>query len=148
MKTIYLILLGLQFFAIGGGLNVTFAYADSCRLTVDDARVSVRIPGVAVQAIHMTLVNNCSHSMVVTGARADRFGMVMLHETRTVDGISSMRDVDRLEIKPGERIQLTPGGLHIMLMNPQLDVNAEDLIQIELLIEGSDPQQILVYPQS
>lgn len=148
MKTIYLILLGLQFFAIGGGWNVTSAVADSCRLTVDDARVSVRIPGVAVQAAHMTLGNNCSSSIIITGARTDQFGMVMLHETRTVDGISSMRHVERLEIKPGDVVQLKPGGLHMMLMNPGLDVGARDLIQIELLIEGAEPQKIMVYPQS
>ena len=44
-----------------------------------------------------------------------------------------MRPVDEVEIGPGERIELRPGGMHLMLMQPARRVMLGDLVVIELV---------------
>ena len=42
---------------------------------------------------------------------------VSLHETTLVDGVSRMREVERLPVAAGKSVELKPGGLHLMLMD-------------------------------
>lgn len=60
-----------------------------------------------------------------TGKDADRLvggslpiaGRLEVHEMATVDGVMRMRELPKgLEIKPGETVELKPGGYHIMFM--------------------------------
>lgn len=60
-----------------------------------------------------------------TGTTADRLvsvsvpfaGRAEVHEMAVKDGIMTMRPLDKgLEVKPGEKAELKPGGYHIMFM--------------------------------
>lgn len=60
-----------------------------------------------------------------TGAETDRLiggslpvaASVEVHEMSMTDGVMKMRKLDRgLEIKPGQSVELKPGGYHIMFM--------------------------------
>ena len=61
-----------------------------------------------------------------TGAEADRLiggslpiaaTTVEVHEMSMTDGVMRMRKLDKgLEIKPGQAVELKPGGYHIMFM--------------------------------
>jgi hypothetical protein len=47
-----------------------------------------------------------------------QFARVELHETRIEDGMARMRQLDGLDLPPGGRVTLAPGGLHLMLLEP------------------------------
>ena len=57
--------------------------------------------------------------VTIVGASSPAFGEVSLHETRIVDGVSRMRALPELRIAPGDSAVLKPGGMHLMLMQPQ-----------------------------
>ena len=40
-----------------------------------------------------------------------------MHETRTVEGMSRMRPLERLAVAAGETVKLEPGGKHLMLFD-------------------------------
>lgn len=79
--------------------------------------------------------NPCKAPAVIVAARSPRFGDVLLHETRIVDGISRMRAVRRLAVPPAGAVSLQPGGLHLALMDAQVPVRAGQRIEIAQQLE-------------
>ncbi len=60
--------------------------------------------------------NACKADVAVVSVRSVAFAEVSLHETTQVDGVSRMREVERLPLAAGKGAELKPGGLHLMLM--------------------------------
>lgn len=60
--------------------------------------------------------NDCGAPAEVVSASSRAFGEVSLHETTQVDGVSRMREVEALPLPAGGKVELRPGGLHLMLM--------------------------------
>jgi copper(I)-binding protein len=60
--------------------------------------------------------NDCGAPAEVVAASSQAFGDVSLHETTQVEGVSRMRGVDALALPVGSKVELRPGGLHLMLM--------------------------------
>ena len=110
------------------------ARAGAPALTVTDAWVRA-IPG-APAAAYMTLHNGGSRPVRIIGVRSALAGMAMIHETRIVNGVSTMRAHDVLEIAPGATVRLAPEGLHVMLdgLAHPLAVGAD--VPLELLLGG------------
>lgn len=78
--------------------------------------------------------NPCAGDAAIVGARSEAFGSVELHETRVVDGVSRMREVPSLAVPAGVAVELRPGGLHLMLMQPVEPLDAGDLARIEFVL--------------
>jgi copper(I)-binding protein len=76
----------------------------------------------------------------VVAARSPRFGDVSLHETQVVDGVSRMREVERLPVAPGAEAVLAPGGLHLMLMQP--DAVMAEGEQVPLVLVLADGREV------
>ena len=55
-----------------------------------------------------------------------------LHETRKLDGVSRMRHVERLAVPARDGVSLAPGGLHLMLMRPEAEVELGQRVPVEL----------------
>ena len=70
------------------------------------------------------------------------FGDVSLHRTVQVDGMTRMREVESLTLQPGERAELQPGGLHLMMPAPETRLSAGDRVPLVLLF--ADGNQIEV----
>ena len=91
------------------------------------------------------IANHCGQPHVVVSARSPRFGEVSLHQTRVVDGVSRMRELERLPIAAGGQALLQPGGLHLMLMQPDSTlVEGERVPLVLVLDDGRELQAQLV----
>jgi periplasmic copper chaperone A len=110
------------------------ARADPGGLTVTDAWVRA-VPG-APAAAYMTLHNGGSRSVRIIGVRSALAGMAMIHETRIVGGVSTMRAHETLEIAPGASVRLAPDSLHVMLNDLRQPLAVGTLVPLELLLEG------------
>ena len=66
------------------------------------------------------LANPCPAPVVIVSASSPAFGEVSLHETRLVDGVSRMRELEQLRIVPDGDAVFKPGGMHLMLMQPRV----------------------------
>ena len=61
---------------------------------------------------------------------------VEVHESLTVDGVARMRPVEGgLLIKPGETVELKPGGLHAMLVDLTRPLKEGETIKGTLVFE-------------
>ncbi len=78
----------------------------------------IRYPAMAHMAGGFGRIDNtCKADVAVTSVRSAAFKAVSLHETTLVDGVSRMREVERLPVAAGKGVELKPGGLHLMLMD-------------------------------
>jgi periplasmic copper chaperone A len=67
-------------------------------------------------AAYLTLVNRGDVAIAIVGASSNVAEKVELHTTRMVDGLMRMEQLQALAVAPGERVELAPGGTHLMLL--------------------------------
>ncbi len=91
-------------------------------LVASDIEVSTPMPGMSVSAGYMLLTNNSDEDILMNSVSSPEFGAVEVHETTVVDGVARMRPISELLIRAGGSVRLEPGGLHLMMMRPQRDI--------------------------
>ena len=106
----------------------------SC-VTVREGWVRLPPPGVTMAAGYGEIHNGCRTPVTVVAAGSKAFGDVSLHETTLVDGVSRMRAVERLPIAAGATVELKPGGLHLMLMQPEVPLSEDKVLPLRLSLE-------------
>jgi periplasmic copper chaperone A len=67
-------------------------------------------------AAYLTLINRGEVAVAIVGASSNVANKVELHTTRKVDGLMRMEQLQALAVAPGERVELAPGGTHLMLL--------------------------------
>ena len=72
--------------------------------------------GASVGAGYLTITNTGKQSDRLVGGTALPAARFEVHATVVEQGVAKMRPVEGLEIKPGETIELRPGGMHVMFM--------------------------------
>ncbi|OHE85342.1 MAG: hypothetical protein A2579_08950 [Lysobacterales bacterium RIFOXYD1_FULL_69_11] len=104
----------------------------------------VRLPPVAMpmMAGFGRIENACGDAVAVVGVHSNAFAEVSLHETRIVDGVSRMRAVPRLAVPAGGSVELKPGGLHLMLMQPRDTLTPGDSVEVMLELEGGQTRTV------
>ncbi|MBN6150927.1 copper chaperone PCu(A)C [Xanthomonas sp. AmX2] len=81
------------------------------------------------------LHNPCAQALAVVSARSPAFAEVSVHQTTQVDGVSRMRDIERLPLAAGADAVLQPGGLHLMLMQPAQPLREGARLPITFVLE-------------
>jgi copper(I)-binding protein len=122
------------------GLILSFSSAQmraaDSKINVSHAWVQEAPPSAEVLAGYMSLQNQSSQAQTLLGARSADFKSVMLHQTVSKGGMAHMNHTPQIEIKPGSTLQLTPGGYHLMLMNPKKRLKQGDQVEVLLEFEG------------
>lgn len=110
-------------------------------LKLQGANAWIRLapPGTPMLAGYVELKNLGEQPLKLKGGQSGAFGVVEIHRTEEVDGMSRMRQVPLLEIAPGETVKLQPGGLHLMLMQPTREFSEGASIVIDILDENDEP---------
>lgn len=115
--------------------------ASECTVAVRDAWVRLPPARMPMAAGFARIENDCATPATVVSASSPSFGAVELHETRVVDGVSRMRHVPELRIRPADAAVLKPGGLHLMLMRPHAPLREGSKVVVELVL--SDARRVL-----
>lgn len=113
--------------------------APAC-VTIQDGWVRLPPGAMPMAAGYARIRNDCRDQVVVTAAGSRAFGEVSLHETSLVQGVSRMREVARLPIAAGASVELKPGGLHLMLMQPE--VLLKEGVQLPLRLSLEDGRKM------
>ncbi|WP_144393723.1 copper chaperone PCu(A)C [Pleionea sediminis] len=74
------------------------------------------LPVQKTTALYLSIENQSDETLTLIDIETPIAKRDMFHETIEKNGIASMRHRDFLDILPGEKLELSPGGLHIMLM--------------------------------
>lgn len=71
-------------------------------------------------------------------ARSPVAGIVEIHEMKMDGNVMKMRAMPALELGAGQRVELKPGGYHIMLMELKAPIKPGDEVPLSLVFEGKD----------
>ena len=133
-KPFVCVLLGLCAFA------TSVVAAEPACVSLRDGWVRLPPGAMPMAAGYGQIRNDCREAVVVVAAGSKAFGDVSLHETTLVDGVSRMRAVERLPIAAGATVVLKPGGLHLMLMQPE--VALKEGVQLPLRLSLEDGRKV------
>jgi len=123
-------------------LTLLFPASAFAELDVSDARIKHLPPTVPVRAGYMTLRNPGAQAVTIVAVQSDAFASVEIHRSYMQDGMMRMDPVDSLTIEPGETLQLAPGGLHLMMMQPAEATRPGDSIEIVLEFDDGTEQRL------
>lgn len=111
---------------------------------VDNAWIKLAPPAAAVNAAYMQLSNQQLYAQTIVGVNADCCAMAMLHQMQFEGDKVSMVHLDELVIPPQSSVQLAPGGLHIMLMQPRERLSLDRKVTLFLKYSDGHSQTIEV----
>jgi copper(I)-binding protein len=114
--------------------------ADVDTLSVEAPYVRAVPPGQPNSAAFMTLTNTGEVPLALVAAESDAAATVELHTHSMADGMMQMRKIERIDLPPAERVELKPGGLHVMLIG--LDEQLKPGMEVALTLILDDDSRI------
>ena len=93
-------------------------------------------------AAYLTIVNKGSATDKLTSAESDVAETVQIHQTVMENNVMSMSPVDSIEVPANGKVELKPGGYHIMLVGLKQDLKIGDQIQLTLVFEKAGRIQV------
>ena len=128
-----------KFFA--GALLCALAFHGAAQVLVENAWVQLAPPTITVNAVYMEINNPQLRPQTIVSLNADCCAMVMLHNTRKVGDKVVMEHLDYLAIPAQSSVQLAPGGLHIMLMEPHEELTLETKVKLTFNFSDGSTQE-------
>ena len=99
-----------------------------------------QVPG----AVYLTIENKGGEPDRLTGAFTDHAAMAMVHQNEMVDGIAEMRMAGEINIPAHDRIEMRPGGTHIMLEGLRTPLHTGDSFPLVLKFRESGDEKVTV----
>ena len=109
--------------------------ADSAGITVTAAWVRASLGQSSTTAAYIKVENKGTTEDKLLSVSTPAAAMAHLHESVSSNGIMQMNAVPALVIKPGQTVELTPGGMHIMVMNLKAPLKAGATMPLMLKFE-------------
>jgi len=100
--------------------------------------------GQAPAAVYVTIDNKGGSADRLTGAFTDHAAMAMVHQNEVVNGVARMRMAGEINIPAGDRIEMVPGGTHIMLQGLRAPLKTDDQFDLVLRFKESGDKTVKV----
>jgi periplasmic copper chaperone A len=116
-------------------LSLLAACASAQEVAVSHAWVRATVPGQRATGAFMELTS--SSGAVLLAAASPVAEVVELHEMLMEGSTMRMRALARLELPAGRKVELRPGGYHVMLMDLRRTLKPGETVPITLTLEGT-----------
>lgn len=101
-------------------------------LRVENGQIRQPMPGKTVTAGYFTLINDAAAAHSLVSVRSPAFKHAELHQHSHKDGMMRMEEVAQITVAANSSVTLAPGGLHLMLFQPQIELKAGQMIELQL----------------
>jgi copper(I)-binding protein len=91
--------------------------------------------GGANGALYVTVTNTGAQPDALLSASSDAAQTLELHEVNNDGGVMKMRPVARIDVPAGGKIEMKPGGYHVMLLGLKRDLKPGDKVPVTLRFE-------------
>ena len=88
---------------------------------------------------YVTIVNRGREPDALVSATADGAASVEMHETRNMSGMMMMEPVRKIAVPPAARVELKPGGYHLMLIGLKQALSPGQTVTLTLVFERAGP---------
>lgn len=116
-------------------LVILITQAKAADLAVTDAWIRA-LPSSVPSGGYFTLHNNSATSIALVGASSPGCGMLMLHKSDNMGGMSSMEDVREVDVPVGGTVKFSPGGYHLMCMDAKPQIYLGASVPVTLSFKG------------
>lgn len=123
-------------------LALLFPATGFAQLEFSDAWIKHLPAAIPVRAGYMTIHNPGARAVGIVALHSDAFARVEIHQTRMQDGMMRMDPVPKLTIAPGGTVQLAPGGLHLMMMQPAQPTQPGEVHRITIEFDDGSMQTL------
>jgi copper(I)-binding protein len=96
---------------------------------------AMNMGGGGTGAVYVTLSNTGAQPDALVSAATDAARTAELHEVVKEGGVMKMRPVKSISVPSGGKVELKPGGYHIMLLDLKHDLKAGEKIPVTLKFE-------------
>jgi hypothetical protein len=123
---------------------IAFAAAHAEGPSVRASHVWIRVspPGVGVDAGYLTLENLTGKPLDLQQVTSPDFESVEIHQSIVKGGVESMQELPKLALPIKGGVDFTPGGYHLMLMNPRKNLFPGDTVT--LMLSFSDGSELAI----
>jgi len=102
-------------------------------VTATDAWVRGTVPAQRTTGAFLTLQSTADARLV--GVASPMAKNAEIHESEMADGTMSMKEVGFVALPAGKRVELKPGGYHVMLFGVAKPLGAGDSVPLVLTLE-------------
>lgn len=106
-------------------------------IVVTDVWARAVAPGQTTGAAYLTITNNGDAADKLIGAKASLSQSSSLHASRTANGVVAMAPVESVDIPAKGKVELAPGGTHLMIMDLRVPMTAGERFFVDLKFEKS-----------
>src|SRR5438132_2901148 len=132
--------------------GVWLLVADEPSISVDRAWMRAVPPSVSDTAIYFTITNLGKDKVALTGGKTPIADSVKpMITTKSGEGVKQelgMASVDSLEIPPGGKLVLEPGGNHWMVVDLRIHMSEGEKVNLTITLEPGDHEIRLEIPVS
>jgi periplasmic copper chaperone A len=89
----------------------------------------------ATSAVYLTIDNAGSQADALVSASSAAAKAVELHEVKNEGGTMKMRPVQKIPLPAGGKVELKPGGYHVMLIGLTRDLKPGETVPVTLVFE-------------
>jgi hypothetical protein len=110
-------------------IGSSIAMADTT-FTISEPWIREAPPTARVMAGYMTINNATDSPVTVTAISSPDFENAEIHRTVIEEGVARMLPVRQREVPANSQLKLEPGGLHLMLFDPQRPLAAGETVTL------------------
>lgn len=110
-STVFLLFISMA--CIGGA----HAQRRQGNLEIEGAWARATPPAAKTGAVYLTITNHGAAADRLVAAKSPAAAHAEFHAHLSDDGVMRMKALDTIVLGPGERLNLRPGGLHVMLVD-------------------------------
>lgn len=92
---------------------------------------------------YMTLLNTASADRVLVAVTSTDYGDIGIHQSLDDHGVSTMRPVESITLKPQVPFRFSEGGYHLMLMQPHRVIHPGDHVVMTLQFREGPPLDVV-----
>lgn len=122
---------------------VTLDHVMAGDISISGVWARAMLPGQPAGSGFLTLENKGAEPDRLVAVSSAAAGKVQLHTMQVVDDVMVMRPVESgIEIAPGERVEMKPGGMHLMFLDLEQPFAAGGFVPLTLTFEKAGPVDI------
>lgn len=111
---------------------ITSSHAANPDLTLSNAWIREAPPNAKVSAAYLTIRNTGSTPQILLSVNAEHFSHAEIHKSELHGEMARMVKQENVEIPANSSVSFTPGGLHLMLLEPATAPKAGSFIKLSL----------------
>lgn len=117
-------------------------------LKIDHPWARATLPGQSVGGAYLSVHNRGSAPDRLLGASTPAAALVEVHEMRMEGDLMRMRELPALDLPAGKQVKLSPGGLHLMLMELKRPLKVGDRLALRLRFEKAGEVELTLHVEN